>query len=143
MWRAKSTIQAIDSAAKEEVGKAVEVAKSSPEPRVEDLWTDIYYKGTEPPSMRGREREEVCEAVFSSDQRAYQFSAGSRLLRSQGMKCGTRAAWIAIDSFIIALISCRQRGLAELLRRCYCVDFPFRITHTPHSHTSVGKLSNI
>ena len=78
--RAKSTIQAIDSAAKEEVGKAVEEAKSSPEPRVEDLWTDIYYKGTEPTSMRGREREEVCEAVFSSDQRAYRFFAGSRLL---------------------------------------------------------------
>ena len=63
-WRAKYTIQALDNAAKEEVGKAVEEAKSSPEPRVEDLWTDIYYKGTEPPSMRGREREEVCEAVF-------------------------------------------------------------------------------
>lgn len=68
MWRAKRTIQAIDNAAKEEVGKAVEEAKSSPEPRVEDLWSDIYYKGTEPPSMRGREREEVSEAVFSSDQ---------------------------------------------------------------------------
>ena len=78
--RAKSTIQAIDSAAKEEVGKAVEEAKSSPEPRVEDLWTDIYYKGTEPTSMRGREREEVCEAVVSSDQRAYRSFAGSRLL---------------------------------------------------------------
>jgi pyruvate dehydrogenase E1 component alpha subunit len=52
-------LKAIDSAAKEEVGKAVEVAKSSPEPRVEDLWTDIYYKGTEPTFMRGREREEV------------------------------------------------------------------------------------
>lgn len=63
MWRAKSTIQAIDNAAKEEVGKAVEEAKSSPEPRVEDLWADIYYKGTEPPFMRGREREEVCEAA--------------------------------------------------------------------------------
>lgn len=64
MWRAKYTTQAIDNAAKEEVGKAVEEAKSSPEPRVEDLWTDIYYKGTEPTFMRGREREEVCEAAF-------------------------------------------------------------------------------
>jgi len=71
--RAKSTIQAIDRAAKEEVSKAVEEAKSSPEPRVEDLWTDIYYKGTEPKSMRGREREEVCKAVVSSEQRAYRF----------------------------------------------------------------------
>ena len=42
------------------VDKAVEEAKKSPEPRLEDLWTDIYYKGTEPPFMRGREREEVC-----------------------------------------------------------------------------------
>ena len=57
-------IQAIDNAAKEEVNKAVEEAKGSPEPRAEDVWTDIYYKGTEPPTMRGREREEVCEAVF-------------------------------------------------------------------------------
>ena len=98
MWRAKYTIQAIDTAAKEEVGKAVDEAKSSPEPRVEDLWTDIYYKGTEPKSMRGREREEVYEAVVSSDQRPYRFFAGSRLLR-QLIKCGTRAAWIAIDSY--------------------------------------------
>jgi pyruvate dehydrogenase E1 component alpha subunit len=35
-----------------------------PEPSAEDLWTDIYYKGTEPPVMRGREREEVCIAFF-------------------------------------------------------------------------------
>jgi pyruvate dehydrogenase E1 component alpha subunit len=52
-------LKAIDKAAKEEVDKAVEIAKASPEPRTEDLWTDIYYKGTEPPTMRGREREEV------------------------------------------------------------------------------------
>ena len=91
---AECTIQAIDNAAKEEVGKAVEEAKSSPEPRVEDLWADIYYKGTEPPSMRGREREEVCKAVFLSDRIAYRFFTftGSRLL-SQRMKYGTRAAW--------------------------------------------------
>jgi hypothetical protein len=49
--------------------------------------------------MRGREREEVRKAVFSSEQRAYRFFAGSRLL-SQRIKCGTRAAWIAIDSLI-------------------------------------------
>lgn len=42
-------------------------------PRTEDLWTDIYYKGTEPPVMRGREREEVREAILSSEQRAYRF----------------------------------------------------------------------
>ncbi|KAH9071030.1 pyruvate dehydrogenase e1 component alpha subunit [Lactarius deliciosus] len=52
-------LKAIDKAAKEEIDKAVEQAKASPEPRAEDLWTDIYYKGTEPPFMRGRERDEV------------------------------------------------------------------------------------
>jgi hypothetical protein len=91
VWRAKTTIQAIDSAAKEEVGKAVEEAKSSPEPRVEDLWTDIYYKGTEPKSMRGREREEVCEAAFSSHPTSVLIGslfAGSLLL-SQRIKCGS------------------------------------------------------
>ncbi|KIK03665.1 hypothetical protein K443DRAFT_676506 [Laccaria amethystina LaAM-08-1] len=52
-------LKALDKAAKAEVDAAVEVAKASPEPSTKDLWTDIYYKGTEPPFMRGREREEV------------------------------------------------------------------------------------
>jgi pyruvate dehydrogenase E1 component alpha subunit len=52
-------LKKIDKDAKSEVEAAVEVAKASPEPNLEDLWTDIYYKGTEPPQMRGREREEV------------------------------------------------------------------------------------
>ncbi|KAF8998287.1 dehydrogenase E1 component-domain-containing protein [Cyathus striatus] len=49
----------LDKEAKAEVDAAVEEAKTSPEPLLKDLWTDIYYKGTEPPFMRGREREEV------------------------------------------------------------------------------------
>lgn len=53
------SFQALDKAAKAEVDAAVEEAKASPEPSTKDLWTDIYYKGTEPPFMRGREREEV------------------------------------------------------------------------------------
>ena len=52
-------LKALDKAAKAEVDTAVEEAKASPEPENKDLWTDIYYKGTEPPFMRGREREEV------------------------------------------------------------------------------------
>jgi len=52
-------LKALDKAAKATVDAAVENAKASPEPDNEDLWTDIYYKGTEPPFMRGREREEV------------------------------------------------------------------------------------
>lgn len=55
----EADLKALDKAAKEEVDKAVEEAKASPEPRAEDLWTDIYYQGTEPPFMRGRERDEV------------------------------------------------------------------------------------
>jgi len=52
-------LKQIDKDAKAEVDKSVEEAKASPEPESKDLWTDIYYKGTEPPFMRGREREEV------------------------------------------------------------------------------------
>jgi hypothetical protein len=59
--------QMIDKEAKTTVDEAVEEAKKSPEPALKDLWTDIYYKGTEPPSMRGREREEVCFLRLSSD----------------------------------------------------------------------------
>jgi len=52
-------LKKIDRDAKAEVDKAVEEAKASSEPALKDLWTDIYYKGTEPEFMRGREREEV------------------------------------------------------------------------------------
>jgi len=52
-------LKLLDKEAKAEVDAAVEEAKTSPEPLLKDLWTDIYYKGTEPPFMRGREREEV------------------------------------------------------------------------------------
>ena len=55
-------LKAIDKESKTEVDKAVEEAKTSPEPDMNDFWTDIYYKGTEPPFMRGREREEVSAA---------------------------------------------------------------------------------
>jgi len=55
----ESKLKAIDKAAKEEVDKAVAEAKESPYPELKEFWTDIYYKGTEPPFMRGREKEEV------------------------------------------------------------------------------------
>ena len=60
-----SALQQIDKDAKKEVDSAVEEAKTSPEPPLKDLWTDIYYAGTEPPYMRGREREEVCSSLLS------------------------------------------------------------------------------
>ena len=59
-------VRSLDKEAKAEVDAAVVEAKESPEPRAEDLWTDIYYKGTEPSFMRGREREEVCIFPHSS-----------------------------------------------------------------------------
>lgn len=52
-------LKKLDKEAKVEVDEAVEEATASPIPFEKDLWTDIYYKGTEPPFMRGREREEV------------------------------------------------------------------------------------
>jgi len=52
-------LKELDKKAREEVNEAVEEAKKEPEPETKDLWTDIYYKGTEPPFMRGRDREEI------------------------------------------------------------------------------------
>ncbi|GFZ48933.1 Pyruvate dehydrogenase E1 component subunit alpha [Saitozyma sp. JCM 24511] len=54
----EDSLKAIDKAAKEEVDAAVAEAKQSPMPDLKEFWTDIYYKGTEPPFMRGREKEE-------------------------------------------------------------------------------------
>ncbi|KZV85113.1 hypothetical protein EXIGLDRAFT_775873 [Exidia glandulosa HHB12029] len=52
-------LKAIEKEAKAEVDEAVEEAKASAWPQEKDLWTDVYYKGTEPPFLRGRERDEV------------------------------------------------------------------------------------
>lgn len=55
----ESELKAIDKRAKEEVDTAVEEAKQSPEPAASELWTDIWYPGSEPEFMRGREKEEI------------------------------------------------------------------------------------
>ncbi|GAA6009406.1 hypothetical protein JCM10207_003769 [Rhodosporidiobolus poonsookiae] len=53
-------LKAIVKKARAEVEQAVEEAKKSLEPSQDkDMWTDIYYKGTNPMWMRGREREEI------------------------------------------------------------------------------------
>jgi pyruvate dehydrogenase E1 component alpha subunit len=52
-------LKQLDKEAKAEVDAAVAEAKESSEPLAVDLWSDIYFKGTEPPYMRGRERDEV------------------------------------------------------------------------------------
>lgn len=102
-WKvlSESELKAIDKEAREQVDKAVEEAKASPEPSPEkDLWTDIYLygscsrfpvmhatdcspdilnsKGTAPEWLRGREREEV--HTYSEDERK---GADSSLLQTQ------------------------------------------------------------
>ncbi|CAK9784992.1 unnamed protein product [Cutaneotrichosporon oleaginosum] len=54
-------LKAIDKRAKDTVNEAVEEAKKSPMPGLHEFWTDIYYKGTEPPFMRGRTKDEIHE----------------------------------------------------------------------------------
>lgn len=54
-----ATLKGIDKSAKAEVDQAVEEAKQAPEPGLEEFWTDVYYKGTEPPFLRGRTMDEM------------------------------------------------------------------------------------
>ncbi|KAF9053484.1 hypothetical protein BJ165DRAFT_1400777 [Panaeolus papilionaceus] len=51
--------QQLDKEAKAEVDAAVAEDKESPENTTPDLWTDIYFKVTEPLFVSGREREEI------------------------------------------------------------------------------------
>ena len=56
----EAELKEIDKSARSEVDKAVEEAKASPEPdTAKDMWTDIYFEGSAPPFMRGREKEEA------------------------------------------------------------------------------------
>jgi len=53
-------LKQLDKDAREEVDAAVEEAKKSPAPDPEkDMWTDVYFRGTAPEYLRGREAEEV------------------------------------------------------------------------------------
>jgi len=52
-------LKQFDKDAKAEVDAAVEEAKASPFPEESELWTQIYLEGSEPPFIRGREREEI------------------------------------------------------------------------------------
>lgn len=52
-------MKAIDKAARVEVDQAVEEAKASPEPDVDQLFTQIYQKEAGVKSLRGREPEET------------------------------------------------------------------------------------
>lgn len=62
----ESNLKSIDKEARHVVEIAVEEAKKSPEPLQDrDMYTDIYYKGTNPKYMRGRESQEVCLSFFT------------------------------------------------------------------------------
>ncbi|KAJ9126804.1 hypothetical protein QFC24_001837 [Naganishia onofrii] len=52
-------LKAIDKAAKAEVDAAVDQAKKDSFPDLDAFWTDVYYKGTEPPFARGRVKDEM------------------------------------------------------------------------------------
>lgn len=52
-------IKELDKKAKAEVDDAVEWAKNSPEPKLSDLWTHVYAKGSEVPTLRGRDVGEI------------------------------------------------------------------------------------
>ncbi|BGP52423.1 alpha subunit of pyruvate dehydrogenase [Rhodotorula kratochvilovae] len=56
----EAQLKKIDKDARAVVEQAVAEAKASPEPSLTNtLWRDIYYKGTNPMWLRGREREEI------------------------------------------------------------------------------------
>ncbi|WAR59581.1 hypothetical protein PtB15_11B221 [Puccinia triticina] len=92
----EADLKAIDKQAKAEVDVAVEEAEKSPEPdSATDMWTDIYYKGTAPKWMRGREKEEVhrykpeeCKAIKQGS------STGTA---SKAQRCG-RAVVVSRDA---------------------------------------------
>jgi pyruvate dehydrogenase E1 component alpha subunit len=51
----EDTLKAIEKEVKIHIDKAVEEAKASPEPNVDQLFTDIYVQGTEPSALKGCE----------------------------------------------------------------------------------------
>lgn len=109
-----SNSQQLDKIAKSDVDAAVEEAKASPEPEVKDLWTDIYYKGTAPPYMRGREREEVRQFLAFRPHLA-DLSVGPLLLdflssRTSRMTCRHELLLIHSSLLIIIILGlgCKQ-----------------------------------
>jgi pyruvate dehydrogenase E1 component alpha subunit len=55
----ENELKALDKHARAHVDEAVVAAKSSPEPDAAELWTEIYLKGSEPPTCRGLESQEI------------------------------------------------------------------------------------
>ncbi|KAI3638229.1 hypothetical protein MIR68_003840 [Amoeboaphelidium protococcarum] len=55
----EAELKAIDKEVRAEVDQALEEAKNSPEPPMEELWKDIYVAGSEPPFLRGCDPADV------------------------------------------------------------------------------------
>lgn len=49
----EAELKDIDKKAKKDVDQVQKEAEASPEPNIEEFWTDIYLPGTEPKSIRG------------------------------------------------------------------------------------------
>lgn len=50
----EAELKEMDKATKKEVDQAQKEAEASPEPSLDEFWTDIYVAGTEPKTIRGR-----------------------------------------------------------------------------------------
>ena len=50
----EAEIKAIDKEARKLIEKETQEAEASPEPDLKEFWSDIYIKGTEPYTIRGR-----------------------------------------------------------------------------------------
>ena len=55
----ENELKLIDKECRAHVDEAVAMAKASPEPLMEDFWTEIYVPGTEPKTLRGVDPAEV------------------------------------------------------------------------------------
>ena len=60
----ENELKVIDKEARAQVDAAVEEAQKSPEPPMDEFWTEIYVPGTEPKVMRGVDPAEQVIAVF-------------------------------------------------------------------------------
>jgi pyruvate dehydrogenase E1 component alpha subunit len=52
-------LKKIDKDIKADIDRAVEEAKASPEPGLDQLFTDVYVKGSEPPFLRGVTSDDI------------------------------------------------------------------------------------
>ncbi|CAG8557658.1 9747_t:CDS:2, partial [Acaulospora morrowiae] len=54
----EAEIKTIEKEIRANIDEAVKLAQNDPLPDESEIWTNVYVKGSEPPTIRGREREE-------------------------------------------------------------------------------------